>query len=78
MANKPSSPAQNNRTQVSQRTNPAAASESVSLQPASHPAKVSTDKIRARAFFLWEQAGQPEGDGVEFWLRAEQELAAPR
>ncbi|MBP3955979.1 DUF2934 domain-containing protein [Gemmata sp. G18] len=65
-------------TPVTQRTNPAEASESVSLQPTPNPAKTSEDKIRARAFFLWEQAGRPEGDGAEFWLRAEQELVAPR
>ncbi len=23
------------------------------------------------AYYLWEQAGRPEGDGVEFWLEAE-------
>ncbi len=42
------------------------------------PAETGHDAIRARAFFLWEQAGHPESDGVEFWLRAEQELVAPR
>jgi len=31
------------------------------------------DKIRTRAYGKWEQAGFPEGDGVNFWLEAEQE-----
>jgi hypothetical protein len=34
--------------------------------------------IRDRAYALWEQAGYPEGDGVEFWLRAERELTNGR
>ena len=34
------------------------------------------DAIRSRAYALWEEAGHPDGDGVEFWLRAEKELAA--
>lgn len=28
-------------------------------------------KIRERAYQLWEEAGRPECDGKEFWLRAE-------
>lgn len=30
--------------------------------------------VRERAYLLWEAAGRPEGDGVEFWLKAEEEL----
>lgn len=33
------------------------------------------EDIQKRAFCLWEAAGRPEGDGVEFWLRAESDLA---
>ncbi len=29
-------------------------------------------KIREYAYLLWEEAGYPEGDGVDFWLQAEQ------
>ena len=36
------------------------------------------EQIRARAYFLWEQAGKPDGDGIQFWLEAERELCAPR
>lgn len=39
----------------------------------SHPQE---DEVRERAYLLWEEAGRPEGDGVEFWLRAEQDLTA--
>jgi len=35
---------------------------------------VCEDQIRERAYLKWEAAGYPEGDGVEFWLSAEQEL----
>jgi hypothetical protein len=36
----------------------------------------SEDEIRERAYFLWEEAGSPDGDGVDFWVRAERELTA--
>ena len=35
---------------------------------------VSADDIRLRAYRKWESAGKPTGDGVQFWLEAEQEL----
>jgi hypothetical protein len=37
---------------------------------------ISEDLVRERAYILWEAAGRPEGDGVEFWLMAERELAS--
>ena len=27
--------------------------------------------VRQRAYYLWEAAGRPEGDGVDFWVQAE-------
>jgi hypothetical protein len=30
--------------------------------------------IRTRAYQLWEEAGSPPGDGVDFWLQAEAEF----
>jgi hypothetical protein len=33
---------------------------------------MSTDEIRLRAYLRWEAAGKPSGDGVKFWLEAEQ------
>ncbi len=44
-------------------------------QPCS-PAAVCCEKIRERAYCKWEAAGCPGGNGVEFWLQAESELAA--
>jgi hypothetical protein len=32
------------------------------------------EKIRRRAWELWEQEGRPVGRDVEFWLQAEREL----
>jgi len=33
------------------------------------------ESIRLRAYSRWESAGMPPGDGVQFWLEAERELA---
>lgn len=38
--------------------------------------KPDEDAVRELAYHLWEEAGRPEGDGVDFWVRAEQELSA--
>lgn len=35
---------------------------------------VSDEDIRLCAYQKWEVAGKPGGDGVQFWLEAEQEL----
>jgi DUF2934 family protein len=60
-------------------TSPAAADRS-SLNHAKSPGRseASPDEIRDRAYFLWEEAGRPDGDGVQFWLAAERELCGPR
>jgi Protein of unknown function (DUF2934) len=34
------------------------------------------DKIRQRAYELWEQSGSTEGSEMDFWLQAEREIAA--
>jgi hypothetical protein len=31
--------------------------------------------VRVGAYFRWDAAGRPGGDGIRFWLEAEQELA---
>src|SRR5262245_48790505 len=36
--------------------------------------RVPEEYVRVRAYHLWAEAGRPECDGVEFWLRAEREL----
>lgn len=38
---------------------------------------VSTQDVRRRAYYIWELAGKPPGDGVKFWLEAERELMQP-
>lgn len=30
--------------------------------------------VRERAYYLWEEAGYPEGDGADFWYQAEELL----
>ena len=65
-------------TPASARTNPADAASATRLQPSRPEGVPQEDAIRARAYALWQQAGEPDGDGVEFWLRAEQELRNPR
>jgi hypothetical protein len=32
------------------------------------------ERIRSRAYQLWEENGRPEGSAEKFWLKAEQEL----
>lgn len=34
------------------------------------------DRIRKRAYEIWEQEGQPHGREVDHWLRAAEEIAA--
>lgn len=35
---------------------------------------VTDDQIQIHAYHLWEAAGCPEGDGVDFWFQAEKEM----
>jgi hypothetical protein len=39
---------------------------------------VRRPKIRARAYELWTQAGQPPGRDIEFWLEAERQIKDER
>lgn len=50
-------------------TGPKASSEAKPL-----PKSPSSDDVRILAYYAWEAAGKPAGDGVEFWLKAEGEL----
>ncbi|MBA4190430.1 MAG: hypothetical protein C0467_20780 [Planctomycetaceae bacterium] len=34
----------------------------------------TAEEVRLCAYRKWENAGRPGGDGVQFWLEAEQEL----
>lgn len=46
--------------------------------PEATPAAAPTaDQIRRLAYEKWETAGCPTGDGAEYWLAAERELAGP-
>jgi hypothetical protein len=33
-------------------------------------------RVRERAYQIWEEAGRPEGKAVEHWLQAEAEISA--
>jgi hypothetical protein len=46
----------------------------VKAEPAQPYGTVTEDEIRLHAFWKWDHAGRPAGDGVRFWLEAEQEL----
>jgi Protein of unknown function (DUF2934) len=35
-------------------------------------------KLRERAYAIWEREGRPEGRAEQFWLMAERELRAER
>jgi Protein of unknown function (DUF2934) len=41
-------------------------------------AQVEEQKIRERAYELWEQAGKPKGKQEHFWLEAERQLEEGR
>ncbi len=51
------------------------ASASTAAKQPEAPPLTCCENIRERAFVLWEAAGCPCGDGVEFWLQAEAELS---
>jgi hypothetical protein len=34
------------------------------------------DKVRQRAYELWEQSGKTDGSEMDFWLQAEREITA--
>ena len=38
----------------------------------------SPEDVRQRAYQKWEAAGKPIGDGISFWLEAEEELSHSR
>ena len=80
MSRKQSSPQQPaTRPQPSQPSRPTSAAPTFGGMPAAgQPTRPATppsdDEIRQRAYDKWESAGRPAGDGVGFWLEAEQEL----
>lgn len=36
--------------------------------------QVTREQVQTLAYLKWESAGKPEGNGISFWLEAEQEL----
>jgi hypothetical protein len=67
---KPTTPAHPRPTAPASTTQPAVAPAETNHRARS----VSADDIRLCAYRKWECAGKPSGDGVRFWLEAEQEL----
>jgi Protein of unknown function (DUF2934) len=51
---------------------PASAAEPV--PGSSNGTHLPEEEVRLRAYQKWEAAGRPDGDGVGYWLEAEQEL----
>jgi hypothetical protein len=48
---------------------------SVPYDPFMNPTtSVTHERISQRAHHLWEQAGRPDGSGVDHWLHAERDL----
>jgi hypothetical protein len=56
-------------------TNPAETTPAGTRRPQIQ-APPSEEAIRVGAYFRWDAAGRPGGDGVGFWLEAEQQLLA--
>lgn len=56
-------------------TGPTTATQTASSGDKDHKAQsVSVEDIRLCAYRKWESAGKPTGDGIQFWLEAEQQL----
>ena len=45
------------------------------LVPSAAPENIDEQRIRERAYALWEEAGCPEGRADEFWNLALQEIS---
>jgi hypothetical protein len=46
----------------------------VSGNPTPNGKPYSDEAVRVRAYQKWEAAGKPCGDGLSYWLEAEQEM----
>ena len=59
----------------SDATGPTTATPTASAGDKDHNARlVTAEDVRLCAYQRWESAGKPTGDGIQFWLEAEQEL----
>lgn len=59
---------------ISQATNGSEIAAASEHREARNGESAGCDDIRLCAYQKWEKAGEPSGDGVEFWLEAEYEL----
>ena len=46
----------------------------ISPPPSPQPSAAQRDRVAARAYAIWLEAGQPEGRDMEHWLEAERQL----
>jgi hypothetical protein len=53
---------------------PASASSTPTAAESQSP--VNENSVRELAYLKWQAAGSPPGDGVQFWLEAENELVS--
>lgn len=37
---------------------------------------IDAERIATRAYYLWQQAGQPDGQDLDLWLEAEAQIGA--
>ena len=37
-----------------------------------------TEKVQTHAYYLWKEAGEPQGEEMKFWLMAENSTHAPK
>ncbi|MDB5339066.1 MAG: hypothetical protein JWN70_4685 [Planctomycetaceae bacterium] len=74
-ASRPESTKSTTKTKVAAvATPPVQKIEETSIEETCTETSICPDELRTRAFLKWEAAGKPEGDGIVFWLAAEQEL----
>jgi hypothetical protein len=68
------------RTRPRPQPRPTPPAPDISLQPEQpvYDTGALEDVIRTRAYFLWEQAGRPAGDGTQFWFEAQREIGNPQ
>jgi hypothetical protein len=69
MRKKTATVAQSSSSKPASESKPVAAGD-----PTPNGKVVPEETVRLRAYQRWEAAGMPGGDGVKFWLEAEQEL----
>jgi len=59
------------------RSNPMAKKDfgtGINIKVVQPPKFAQEDSIREQAYYKWEAAGCPPGDGLEFWVAAEAEI----